>query len=122
MFNWVEYYEYAKDILSDTGADECSCRVGISRFYYSAYHTAKKYAEQHSIVMCEGGGMHERLWISLGESNNDNARLISSFGNTLKKLRMLSDYNDGHGVDCRDLKNAYRCANQILTLCQVIEK
>lgn len=82
----------------------------------------KKYAEQHSIVMCEGGGMHERLWISLGESNNDNARLISSFGNTLKKLRMLSDYNDGHGVDCRDLKNAYRCANQILTLCQVIEK
>lgn len=119
-FDWVEYYDYAKSILEDKGADECSCRVGISRFYYAAYHVAKNYAIQKSIPQFEGGGTHERLWKSLEQSNSKDAKLVASWGNTLKVLRKVSDYDDGHSIDMRNLQIAFSCAKQILSLCQAI--
>lgn len=120
-FDWVEYYDYAKSILDDKGSNECSCRVGISRFYYAAYHVAKNYATQKSITSYEGGGTHERLWKSLEQSDIKDAKLVASWGNTLKVLRTISDYNDGHSIDMRNLMIAFNCAKKILSLCQAID-
>ena len=118
-FDWIEYYDYAKQILNDTGANECSCRVGVSRFYYAAFHIAQKYAKQESITIIDAGKTHEKLWISLEQSNNNNAKRVAALGNALKRLRTISDYRSGISVDLRDLQNAFRHAEKILSLCNV---
>lgn len=118
-FDWSEYFSYAENIFSDISVDECSCRVGISRFYYSAYHKAKQYALFKSIHMLSGGSEHEKLWNSLAQSEEDNARRMASLGNTLKRLRKISDYDAGHSIDRRQLEIAYNCAKKIFDLCRM---
>lgn len=119
-FDWIEYYNYAEQILNDTGANECYCRVGVSRFYYAAFHIAQEYAKKETIPMLDGGSLHERLWTSLEKSNIDNAKQVAALGNALKQMRTVSDYRNGIAVDLRDLRKAFIHARKILSLCNAI--
>ena len=44
---------------------------------------------------------------------------MASLGNTLKRLRKISDYDAGHSIDRRQLEIAYNCAKKIFDLCRM---
>ena len=113
-FDWEEFIKFAKDFDSDSGIDECGCRVGISRAYYATYHCVNDYVKSKGIQLMSGGSSHERLWNSLKTNEtSSNLRKLGADGDRLKISRKHADYDCDCSIDKRDLNKACILAENI---------
>ena len=94
-FDWQEFLNAARLIFARCEtlkqvdmADEAYCRIGISRAYYSAFHSAKRLADSETQV----GGTHERVVRALKSSGDKTVRRIGNDLDKLREMRIRADY------------------------------
>jgi hypothetical protein len=97
-FDWTGYLTLA-DTLSKAHADEAKLRAAISRAYYAAYITARRYWESVGNSLQDSDSSHVQISrayekrIPVSEPD----KLKIQIGNTLRRLReyrVSADYED----------------------------
>lgn len=90
-FEWEHYLHLAQRLAQED--DEASQRSAISRAYYAAFHTARKYVEKAhpEVSLRQHGVEHGAIWdhLKLGSSREP---VIGQQGDRLRQARVKADY------------------------------
>jgi uncharacterized protein (UPF0332 family) len=111
-FDWAEYLRLATDLARNS--DEASHRTSISRAYYSVYHAASALAILNGYQ--PGEKSHNKLWKLYAKDQNRNSRRLAQWGNTMKFIRELADYNATVPRVPDQMSQQLTYANNFLTL------
>lgn len=93
-FDWKGYYNLAKE-LSKNIDDEASIRSAISRYYYSAFCSARYYLVEvkHEEHLLDTVGAHTNVYSFLQKSDNFNENELGEVLETLFEKRNCADYD-----------------------------
>ncbi|MCW3054635.1 MAG: hypothetical protein JWN14_3805 [Chthonomonadales bacterium] len=97
-FDWTGYLTLA-DTLSKSQTDEAKLRAAISRAYYAAYMTARRYWESVGNSLHDSDSSHVQVSRAYERRNpvSEPDKLKAHVGNTLRQLReyrVSADYDD----------------------------
>lgn len=116
MFDWKHFYALA-EFLHQNSNDldevdrEAAFRTAISRAYYAAFHTARRYAENKSLVFDDGDyGSHKRLIETFrqnGQPNNDYGYIANKL-DRMRVDRVSADYKPRFTANQKPSYVAYR--------------
>ena len=103
-FDWYDFFKLANE-LSERD-DEASIRSAISRYYYSAFCSARQYLiEIKSEVRFEDWrGIHTEVYRHLKSSKDDNEAELGELLESLFESRKCADY-DWKNTDITYFKN-----------------
>lgn len=92
MFEWRDYLTLAERLVKSQ--DEASARTAVSRAYYAAFHTARRYVIQKypDFKMPADGAGHEAVWNRL-DSPSRSEKSARCAGMDLKYKRHAADYS-----------------------------
>lgn len=116
-FDWKQYLTLAQRLARD--ADEASQRSAISRGYYAAFHTARRYVrEAYPEVAFRGHGAdHQEVWRCLKQGTGPE-RSVGHHGDRLRQVRAKADY-DQEGLSLpREAAQALEQAERIIRTLQ----
>lgn len=104
-FDWKDYYHLAKSLSNDVG-DEASIRSAISRYYYSAFCSARYYLVEvkHEEHLLDIRGAHTKVYSFLQKSDDLNENELGEILETLFEKRNCADY-DWRNTDLEYFKN-----------------
>jgi uncharacterized protein (UPF0332 family) len=111
-FNWGEYLTLATSLSQNP--DEASQRTSISRAYYSVFHAAAARAISNGYA--PGQKSHEGVWKVFAKDANKDARRLAQWGNTMKRVRILADYDSVVPQIPAQMAQQLVYANDFLTL------
>jgi uncharacterized protein (UPF0332 family) len=91
-FDWNHFLNVAKTLAK--APDEASQRSAISRAYYAAFHTAKRYLThaKTDLHIPRHGDAHDFVWVALQEGSCQEMS-AGAHGFRLKKQRKIADYD-----------------------------
>jgi uncharacterized protein (UPF0332 family) len=91
-FDWNHFLDVAKTLAK--APDEASQRSAISRAYYAAFNTAKRYLAhaRSDLRIPRHGDAHELVWATLREGSRQEMS-AGAHGFRLKKQRKIADYD-----------------------------
>ena len=97
-FDWMGYLTLAES-LSKAHADEAKLRAAISRAYYAAYVTARRYWESMGYRLQDSVGSHVQVSRAYERRNpvSEPDKLKAHVGNALRQMheyRVSADYDD----------------------------
>ncbi|MDJ0616066.1 MAG: HEPN domain-containing protein [Calothrix sp. MO_192.B10] len=136
-FNWLEYYDLAKELADDTSAINCEnsannpksqiseakLRSSISRAYYAAFCLARNYLRDvlHDprLSKARSGDTNEHQYVAdeFKNYNKGKNKKMTEIGNDLARLRQLrnkADYDDTIFNLKKEAKLALKYASYII--------
>lgn len=92
-FAWVHFFDLARSLAAEP--NEASQRSAISRAYYAAFHTARRYvrAKLPEVRLNKAGEDHFHVWDSLKKSARREERAAGIKGKALYDARKRADYD-----------------------------
>lgn len=127
-YDWNNYLNFSVQILTNNKNDkkyddETICRVAISRAYYAAYNTAKKFLNSNKNFDTKIGlGSHDSLILAYKEikkGDNSFKTTCKTIGNilySLKDFRVDVDYNEKckNNINYSTAKNICKKAEKLI--------
>ena len=92
-FDWHEFYNLADELSQKD--DEASIRSAISRYYYSAFCSARYYLVEikGEVEFLQRKGIHKKVYTHLKDSNDDNEAELGELLEILFEKRNNADYD-----------------------------
>ena len=113
-FRWEEYFELAKKI-NETFKGEAARRTVISRAYYSMFCLARDCIGYKNVVKIKDwrDSVHKTVIQKLKRNNYDDFKKVGRKLDSLRQLRIISDYETNAKITERDVKFAISLAEEI---------
>ncbi len=116
-FRWEEYFELAKKI-NETFKGEAARRTVISRAYYSMFCLARDCIGYKNAVKIKGweDSVHKKVIRELKRKNYDDFKKAGRKLDSLRQLRIVSDYDTDTEITKKDVEFAISLAKEIYNL------
>lgn len=95
-FDWVEYCEVARELISLTRSStssEARARAAISRAYYAVFHAARTYLGLSEDYQPADKSIHAYIRDCFLSSSNDSEQEIGTYFRSLLNNRRKADYS-----------------------------
>src|SRR5262245_38927638 len=90
-FDWAEFLELAEELVGRRG-NPAAERTGISRAYYTAFHSAVSYFMAQGERLSLTGDDHQIVWNWFLGRTGQLERQVGANGNRLRMSRRKADY------------------------------
>lgn len=110
-FDWADYIEFARDLISNGTHSEAAKRTAISRSYYGAFLLARNLADSKGWVAATYTSSDHRI-IKDYFKNNPTDETINKIGHNLDRLRINRNKVDYENVCYRLDDSALKCVRR----------
>lgn len=126
VFNWSDYFTFAKSVHSKRNDTEVMRRAAISRAYYSVYNPCLEYAKKAkddplSPPTTGRLAQHRELyvWFKNNRYRTNDERIVGDNLQKLHRSRSISDYDSAEEITTGDLRHVINQAEEIKNLLKI---
>ena len=112
MFEWRDYLELARGLITSSERSEASLRAAASRAYYAAFHKSREALERDLGETFGRGRIHAEVIRRLKE--RPETQMLGGDLDRLRKMRSHADYDAANTFSSRHAELAVHLASGVL--------